>query len=307
MEKNVTGAANLEREFARFAQGAGGEMGVTVLDPDTGLRISLRGGERFPMASTLKIALAGALLEKIDRGELRLDQMMEIPQDKFVPGSILATHIIHPGISLSIVNLLELMIVQSDNTATDTLMDLAGGPAAATAWLRSQGIADQRVDRSTIDHMRDFFGFGPGPYAQASAEVRRRNPNFWDLAALPQAAYDNDPRDTTTPDAMADLLARITRGQALSASSTALLLEIMGRCQTGPQRIPGLLPKGTPVAYKTGTMGGSVNAVGVITLPDGRGRIIVAAYVKKSDRPRADRERAIAEVSRAAYDFFLTR
>jgi len=78
----------------------------------------------------------------------------------------------------------------------------------------------------------------------------------------------------------------------------------MARCRTGGKRLKGMLPDSTPIAHKTGTIGGTVNDVGIITLPDAS-RIVVVVFVKKSDRPVADRERAIAQVARAIYDFYL--
>jgi beta-lactamase class A len=77
----------------------------------------------------------------------------------------------------------------------------------------------------------------------------------------------------------------------------------MSRTTTGFHRLRGLLPKGTPVADKTGTIGGVANDVGFITLPDGR-RIAIAVYTKSSTTSEADREKAIAEVTRSVYDFF---
>jgi beta-lactamase class A len=91
----------------------------------------------------------------------------------------------------------------------------------------------------------------------------------------------------------------------LSPESTDLLLDIMKRCRTGEGRLKGILPGGTEVAHKTGTIGRTLNDVGIITLPNGAGHVIVAAFVKASSRPESERERAIAEAARAAHDYFL--
>jgi beta-lactamase class A len=66
-----------------------------------------------------------------------------------------------------------------------------------------------------------------------------------------------------------------------------------------------MLPEGTVLAHKTGTIGQTTNDVGVITLPQDAGHVIVAAFVKESESPVPERERAIAEVARAAHDYFL--
>jgi len=123
----------------------------------------------------------------------------------------------------------------------------------------------------------------------------------------PRAAFDADPRDTTTPVAMARLLARIARGEGLSRESTRTLIAIMERCKTGAARLRGRMPPETVVAHKTGTIGGTVNDVGVITLPDSAGQLIIAAYIKGSAALMERREAVIADVARSIRDFFLFR
>jgi beta-lactamase class A len=104
---------------------------------------------------------------------------------------------------------------------------------------------------------------------------------------------------------MALLLEKIWRGQILSDDSSALLIDIMERCQTGEARLKGILPEGTVVAHKTGTVGKTTNDVGIITLPGDAGHVVVAAFVKESEYDVPQRERAIAEAARAAHDYFL--
>ena len=79
----------------------------------------------------------------------------------------------------------------------------------------------------------------------------------------------------------------------------------MERNTTGKARIRGRLPQGTLVAEKTGTIGGSLNNVGVITLPGGGGQLLLAVFIKQSKKPFEDRERVIADLSRALYDYYL--
>src|SRR5206468_7691735 len=85
--------------------------------------------------------------------------------------------------------------------------------------------------------------------------------------------FDADPRDTSTPDAMSGLLDRIHRKNLLKPETSDLLLDIMRRCRTGEARLRGLLPEGTEIAHKTGTIGGTTNDVGIITLPDNAGHV----------------------------------
>jgi beta-lactamase class A len=284
-------------------------MGIAAVHLESGRSAWLNANEAFPMASTYKVPIAARLLDMVDNGELTLDRRVEIGTEQYSPGSgMIAKLLDDPGLSVSVHNLLEIMLLISDNTATDRLLESAGGGAAVTARMRSLGIEDVRVDRPTIRLIGDWLGVDEMPSAagrrwdayEALAEANGERAR--EQAAL---AFESDPRDTSTPRGMAMLLEKIWRGTALSDSSRALLLNIMERCETGLARIKGILPEGTVVAHKTGSIGRTTNDVGIITLPGDAGHVIVVAFVKSSDRDVADRERAIAEAARAAYDYFL--
>lgn len=295
----------VDTEVTRLAAGAGGVVGIAAWRLDgKGPRVLLNADAAFPMASTYKVPLAGKILDMVDKGELRLDQMLDVPRDMMSPSEVIADRFIHPGVSLSVHNLLEVMLTQSDNTATDVLMKAAGGPAAVTAWVRAQGVDAMRVDRDTNRLLRDFFRLGEGPLTEAFDAAAKADPSILTKGEMPDAAFDADPKDTASPAAMATLLTRMFAGKALSPESTKAFIAIMERCRTGTARLPGQMPPGTTVAHKTGTIGGTVNDVGMVSLPDGTG-VVIAAYVKASAAPVADRERAIAEIARTVRDYFL--
>jgi len=161
------------------------------------------------------------------------------------------------------------------------------------------------VDRDTAGILRDFFRLPKGIFSEALAVARKTDSKIEERGSHPNPDYDNDPRDTASPTAMAALLTKIFTGHALSPASTQVLIGMMERCHTGDDRIRARLPAGTVVADKTGTLGGSVNDVGVITLPEGRGQLVTAIFIKKSDLPFAAREKVIADLSRAIYDYVL--
>ncbi len=297
--------ARLEAELARLSAGVGGEVGVAAVKLESGARISMNAGDRFPMASTFKVAVAATVLSQVDQGRLRLDQLVPIRPDQVVESEGVAELFPHAGVALSVENLLETMLTRSDNTAADVLVDLAGGPGAVTAWLHGRGVRDQRVDRDTAGLIRSYFDLPPGPVMEVIREAAKTNPGVVAVEDQPKAAFDDDPRDTSTPDAMVRLLSRIYRGEALSPASTELITQIMQRCITGRQRLRGLLPPGVVVIDKTGTIGGTVNDVGVITLPDGLGHVAIAVFIKASAVPVVQRERLIADLGRAIYDYML--
>jgi beta-lactamase class A len=299
--------ADLQR-IAGPGLGKGGELGVAAWRLEgAGPHVLVNGADRFPMASTFKVAVAATVLSRVDAGEVKLSDMVTIDPKRMVESEVLWDRFIHPGVSLSVYNLLELMLTQSDNTAADYMVEKAGGPAAVTAWLARHDIRGMRVDADTAGLLRRFFGIGPGDFPDALAAARKADPKLDARSLNPSPAFDDDPRDTSTPEAMADLLRLVFSGKALSPASTKVMIEVMQRCRTGGARLRGRMPEGTVIADKTGTVGGSVNDVGVVTLPDGAGQVIVAVFIKKSDAAYDLREKAIADVGRSVRDYFLYR
>jgi beta-lactamase class A len=288
----------------RVATGLAGRIGFAAQEIGGDKVIAFNGDKSFVMASAYKMAIVTAVLDRVDKGELSLDQMVVITPDMMIVGqTALAETFVHPGLQLSVANLIEVMITESDNTATDTLMGLAGGPAAVTQNLRRLGITDFRVDRLTGEILRDVYGLPGQATPDVIAEAYRSRPELVTTAYDPNPEFEADPRDHATPLAFLQLLLAIDSGKAMSAESRDFLLAVMSRTRTGAGRLKGLLPKGTPVAHKTGTTGGVANDVGYITLPDGR-RFAIVVFTNSSKTPMPDRDRAIAEIARSLFDYF---
>jgi len=296
---------DISQKIEKLSQGLVGRIGVAAQEIGSKERITVNGDETFVMASTYKVAIATTLLNRVDKGEVKLTDLIDITQEMMVAGdNAIALNFVHPGIKLSIANLIEPMITESDNTATDACLKLAGGPEAVTKMMRSIGITDLRVDRYTSEILRDFYGLPDKAYASVLAEAIAKDPTL--AAKQPDRNLkfeQEDPRDQTSPNAMLELLLAVDSGKALSENSREFLLGVMSRTRTGNGRLKGLLPKGTPVAHKTGTIGGVANDVGFVTLPDGR-RFAIVVFTKSSTTPEAYRDRAIAEVTRTLYDFY---
>jgi beta-lactamase class A len=243
------GLWSLEQQLASIVAGTTGDVGIAAFDLRSGTSVSIRGDEPFPMASTVKVAVAATYLAQVDHGRRSLSDTIS---------------------GQSAARLIEAMLTRSDNHATDLLLKDLGGPATVQQWLQWNGLSGIRIDRTIGQLLRD-----------------RR-----DLHEL---------RDTSTPHAMIDLLRRIDNGAVLKPASRSYLLGLMSRCITGRNRIKALLPAGTPVEHKTGTLTGLTDDVGFITMPDGR-RIAVAVFA----RGGSNRARTIAEAARAIYYGFAT-
>ena len=238
---------SLEQQLKSVLSGASSDVGVAALDLTTGETVSINGNTAFPMASTVKVAVAAAYLSQVDHGRRSLNDKIG-------------------GQSAS--SLMERMMIHSDNRATDILIRDLGGPQGIQKYVEYLGLYNFRVDRTI-------------------AGLLGAKRDLWDV------------RDSSTPLAMVDLLRRLDKGNALRPESHSYLLDLMARCATGRNRMKALLPWGTRVEHKTGTLNGYSSDVGYITLENGH-RVAVAFFA----RGGTDRPRTIATVARAIYDGF---
>ena len=266
----------LESQLRAIVANSGGRIGIYAADIDGPRAATINANQAFPMASTVKVAIAATYLQAVDEGRLRLDNSYPLRIGTGLTGPD-GRVITREGMSLTAQSLIELMITKSDNQATDAVLSAVGGPSAVNRWLLASGIAGLRVDRDIATLLRDD---------------REKNDPVLGL----------DKRDTVTPAAMVQLLGALHRGQVLSPQSRAVLLGAMSRCQTGKTRIRALLPEGTLVAHKTGTLWAQTSDVGIIRLPDGR-NVALAVYVT-GQSSHAAQAQTIAQVARTVYDSF---
>jgi beta-lactamase class A len=311
-----TALVDLGREIQRIAAPLNGAVGVAIVHLESNRGVSLRGGERFPMASVYKLPIAIELLHQVACDQMSFDDVVPITSNDLRSGSGWIRHHRSRTAALTVLQLLEAMLQDSDNTASDLLLRMCGGPAVVTERLRTIGIEDVRVDRLEANMSLDYSGVEdvPPDSTWTLAELARVK------GAVPVARRDesaraflDDPRDTATPDAMAQLLALVWRGGALGPDESSRLLEILERTRTGPGRLRGKLPPDTPVAHKTGTWSttngitAAVNDVGIVTLPGDAGHLAMVVFVKGSNRSPRHIERGIASIARAAYDHWCGR
>lgn len=255
----------LHRRFGEIEARSGGRLGIGILDTQTGCLAGYRGDERFPMCSTHKALSAAAVLAKVDQGREHLDRRMHFEAEQVLPYSPGTKA--HAGAEgMAIASICEAAVTLSDNTAANLMLDAIGGPAGLMTYLRGIGDTVTRLDRTepTLNE------------------------------ALP-----GDPRDTTSPLAMAVDLNRVVLGDALSPASRELLATWLVAGKTGDARLRAGVPQGWRVGEKTGTgTRGTANDVGVIWPPD-RKPVIVAAFITGSNVTLEGQSVAIADAARA--------
>lgn len=298
----------LQAAVERLAEPVGGTVGVGARHIETGREFYLNRSVRFPMGSVFKLPLALQLLTLVDQNAVSLGKTVVLQPGDLRPGSGKLAKSYGDPQTYSLHRLLETMLIDSDNSATDILWKEAGGSRAVMARLAALGVRGISVDRPTALLLAAAAGIGPVPRdieltPAKFTELSRKIPRARREAAA--AAFLKDERDTATPAALVDLLSKTWRGEALSSDRTALLIDIMARCETGKGRLKGKLPAGTQVAHKTGTLRPSVtNDAGVIRLPDRAGHLVVVVMIKESGESLPTQERTIAEIARVLYDYF---
>lgn len=298
----------LEQEIARIEPFGGGQLGVAALHLESGRSFFYKADDQYPMASTYKVPIAVAAFTLAEQGKLDLEKMIAWDTTDLHIGSEAFLLFRKPGFAMSVRNIIETMLILSENNSTDWMLKLTGGGGAVTQRIRSAGITDMRVDRTTAEIIANPYGitdiWTDGKFDRskwerqmaATSKARRDSAAYY---------YARDPRDHTSPRAMLALLTKIWKGELLNKENTAALLDIMYRCETGAARIKGMLPPGTRVAHKTGTYPGTVNDVGIIDLPDGT-HLAIALYLKRSEKIEGkDLEATVAQAARATYDYFL--
>ncbi len=250
--------------LARLESESGGRLGVAVIDTGTNAHAGWRSDERFPMCSTFKFLAAAAVLARVDTGQERLDRRIHFKASDLVAYSpISKDHV--DGRGMTVDELCGAAVVMSDNTAANLLLADLNGPAGVTAFSRSIGDGVTRLDRTEPE--------------------------------LNEAAV-GDPRDTTSPAAMAANLRTLLLEERLSAPSRARLTGWLRASKTGAKRLWAGLPAGWSVGDKTGSGGrGTTNDVGILW-PTGRPPVVVAAYLTDTGAPSEQRDETLAAVGR---------
>lgn len=318
--------AELSKKIDAIEKKSNAIMGVTAIHIEKNKIIGHNNNKHFFMASTIKLPIALAFLHRVDEKKDSLTRVVTLDAHNSVPGSGSLYHLFEKKkLNMSLQQVLMHMLRNSDNSASDTILQEVNGPGYVTKRMSALGFKNILINRSILEIMLDTNHVDHDL-------LKKRRPVFsWQKEfnsvplkqkILAWRQFEKDKRDSTTPDDMANLLVKLYKKQALSESSTAVLLKIMEQCRTGRSRIRGLLPANTTVAHKTGTWAiseqkylsnpGSKNLfrftsdVGIITLPNNKGHIAIAVYVKSKSASDYGRSRAIALASKAIYDHFMT-
>ncbi|MFG2603539.1 class A beta-lactamase [Streptomyces sp. NPDC048514] len=256
------GSRNADAAFHDLEQRYGARLGVYARNVRTGRTVAHRAGERFPMCSTFKAFAAAAVLR--DQGGCApLDQVVHYPPHDILPNSPRTEE--HVGTGMTVAALCAAAIQYSDNAAGNLLLRRTGGPDGLTRFFRSLGDDVSRLDR-------------------------------WETEL--NTAIPGDLRDTTTPQAVAGSLERLTLGRALDGSARDQLVAWLKGNTTGAARFGAGLPREWVLADKTGTGSyATANDIGVAWTAHGT-PVVLAVLSTKSVQDAAVDDALVAEAAR---------
>lgn len=236
-------------------------VGLAVLDTADGQRWQYRADERFPMASTSKALICAALLA---RGQGAMKTAWLVQQESIQSYSPTTEKMV--GEYVPAAQLCAITMRNSDNTAANGVLEMLGGPAAVTSFVRTVGDSVTRLDRNepTLNEAR------PG-----------------------------DPRDTTTPQAMVQTLQNLVLGDALEPHARERLIAWLRNNEVGGPLLRAGVPEDWTMADRTGAGGFGTRGVVAVIWPPKRAPLIAAVYVTETEAPMEDSNTAIAMIGKA--------
>jgi beta-lactamase class A len=274
---------SLQRKIEKIITSKNAIVGVSIISSNGKDQVSVNEEANFPMQSVFKFHIALAVLSQIDEGKFSLNQKIKIEKKDLIPNTYSSIRDKYPnGTNLTIAEVLKYTVSQSDNIGCDVLLRLIGGPHIVEEYFTKNGFNDISIKLNEEDQQKD-----------------------WNLQ------YQN----WTTPKAANEVLMKYyDAGQKfLSQKSYQFIWKTMRETSTGKNRIKGQLPKKTIVAHKTGSSGtnndgltAAVNDIGIVFLPNGE-YFFISVFVSESKENADTNEKIIADIAKAAWDYFADK
>ena len=299
----------LRKQIEQAVKRARGEVGVAVKHVESGTEILVNADSKFPMASAYKLPILVEIFYQASEGKFSMYDLVEVkPSDIHIGSGAMVALYEPPGVLLDIRNLINMAMRVSDNSASDILLNRVE-PGNVTQRMKVLGLDSIRIDRSTLEMILDQSGLDYAQFGALPAREVRKLLDAIDPATAAKAddQFNKTDKDTAKPSDMNRLLEMIVKGEIVDRAASDEIIRILKECQTGTARIPGLLPKETEVAHKSGTISGSINDTGIILLPYDAGHLVITVFMRNTKATTAVRERVIADIARYSYDYFVDR
>jgi len=251
-------------------------VGVAVIDIESGESLAINNQYHYPMQSVYKFPLALAVLHRVDKKKISLEQKIHVSKEDLRPNTWSPLQQLYPNgnIDLTIAELLDYTVSKSDNNTCDLLFQLMGGTKKVEKYIHKSGYKNIAIKTTEAEMAIDIDS------------IQKTN---W-----------------CTPFEMVNLLVGFYKNKHLSEPSNQFLMKLMTESSNSTKRIKGLLPESTNVAHKIGTGNHVVNDVGIVTLPNKK-HIAIAVFVQQSKEEFDKTENLIAEISKTIFDHFNSK
>lgn len=269
----------LEQKINTIIKDKKATVGISVLGFENGFTYNKNADKKLPMQSVFKFHIATAVLDFVDQGRLSLDKTILLDQSNLLENTWSPLREKYPNgnVEVPLSEILEMTVARSDNNGCDIMLKLLGGPQTVQKFIDSKGVKGFQIK-----------------YNEAAMH------NDWSVQ------YEN----YSTVLSAVDILKKFYDGKLLSKKSTDYLMKVMKSTSTGLNKLIEQLPKGTPVARKTGASGkndagltGAENEIAIVTLPNGK-HYAIAVFVSNSMESDAVNCKMISDISKAVWDDF---
>ena len=301
---------NLEVQLQAAIDTSGAEMGVSLSHIESGAEIYLNADASYPMASVLKIPVLCEAFHQLDGGAFTLADRWPLTYPDKNIGSGILTYL-EDGLNPTVRDLLTLMIIISDNTATDMMMRRLG-VAKIDGFMKAIGVGN-------IHMVFDIRGIFDDMFGHEMADPNRYFGDITKRRSAPPVKRDGDAyrpghaNNAATPRDMTRLCAMIYQGEVVSRAACDDMLYIMLQ-QTLNQRLPRYLPYGVPFAHKTGTLSGIRNDAGILYANE-QNHIAITVFSRWDAEAVGDDkvaewarmeaiDSAFGQIGRAVYDYY---
>jgi D-alanyl-D-alanine carboxypeptidase (penicillin-binding protein 5/6) len=266
----------LEDALKPLIQKHRGEVGLAVKHLKTGETFEHQADKPMPTASLIKLPVMIAAYEAVDKGKLSLDEMIELKKEDKAPGSGILTSHFSPGARISLRDAIRLMIVYSDNTATNLVLDKLGLPATNECMERL-GCNDTKINSKVFRRDTSIAKERSREFGLGSTSAR-------DMVKLCEMLYGK---------------------QLVNKKACGQMLDHLFACDD-KLKVPRLLPAGTRVAHKTGSVNASRTDAGIIDTPSGPIAFCILTNKNRDQRWTNDNggDMFCAQVGAAIYNYF---
>ncbi|MFC5604713.1 serine hydrolase [Sporosarcina koreensis] len=291
----------LKEKIESYISGIDATFGISIKHIQTNEEVHIQGDRYFQTASVVKVPILAALYDAVYKGKVDINERIVLQRGDRVPGSGVFQEM-DAGSSPTIKDLAMMMIIVSDNMATDKLLTMVDAQMVQN-YLRSIGLDHIFVKHSIWELLSLCAGISPTDYSEEMFDriINTLIAGHYDRESI--VFQENMENNVSTTRDMNRLMEKIARGEIFSEACSANIRDILFR-QQYTQRIPGLLPRGTKVANKTGSLGTVYNDTGIVHLPDQQGEFVITVFSVGKTLDYEGNE-PIARIAKIAFDHFL--